>query len=223
MILAAIAVPVVLAAGCKEEPKKVVQPTFDLASQARQVVEQNLRSAASVPAVVELRGVQIYPQAMPRHIAVCGQISLSRHNAFTFFVSVATYEERAGSSVPTFHVEQYVADTIDAATRVWTEMIGHCYENGGPQLGNRPSIPTLPPMPNMLSQRVPQAEPVAETPQRQMPQQPSIKPPEVEGAMVQREPSMPPEPSLDRTAPPDPVVQRRNGILQSMPGGTPWW
>jgi Bacterial SH3 domain len=204
--IVALAAVSALAAGCGEEPKKAAEPALDRAGHARQVAEQGLRSGASGAAGVELRGVQVYPQAMPRQIAVCGQVSRSRANAFTFFVSVVSYDDGSASSAPTFHIDQFVAETIDSATRVWTEMIGHCYENGGPQPGRRPSIQTLPPMPNLSP---PQAVP-ADAPRMQAP--------EVKETPILREPSAAREPPVARTGASGTVTARQNANLHATPG-----
>ena len=215
--------PAALAAACREEPKKAAQPGFDLPRHAHLDAEQTLRAGPGAVSSVELRGVQVYPQAMPREFAVCGQVNRGRSNGYTFFVSIVSYDDASEGSAPAAHVEQYVANTIDAATRVWTEMIGHCYENGGPPPLQRPSIQTLPPMPNLSAPLAPQPDTTNDAPRGQ----PATRPSGIETATA-REPVTPRDPQRElgpagelpaaRTAS-GTMVMRQNGNLHAAPGG----
>ncbi|CAH2600764.1 protein of unknown function [Rhodovastum atsumiense] len=190
-IVAAVSLPALLLAGCKDDKKQeTLQPAFDMTGYARQLVEQNLRALSDSPPAVRIRGVQVYPQAMPRQIAVCGQVDLARGNGgmFTLFVSVVSYEDGSGAKPPGFQVDQTVAETVEAANRVWAKMITYCYENGGP-----------PPPPPPTAASAPQPPATAAT-------EPAATPPAASAATPADSGHAQPPPRRERTATKDPAT-----------------
>ena len=192
--------------GCdeKQEPSR---PT-SVATQAQQSAEEKIRAEVRDGPSVKFRAVQTYAQAMPRSIAVCGQANLTGEldSPFIPFVSVLTYE--AGEQ-PSFHVEQYLATTGAAATRVYVELVMRCFEGGGPSSNRQLAPSPLPPVPNEFPREF-------QAPPARTASPPSSVPPTPRSSTQ--------EPSAATASPSNvqSVTMRQNGNLHTGPaGGTP--
>ncbi len=153
-----------LLVGCDEKPPAPPPAaSTDAAAHARRVAAEKLSAGLRNPAAARFRGVQVYQQADPAVLAVCGQVNPEgrEDQAFIPFVSVVTYSRRPEAGPPEFDIEQFVASSTSEATRMYIEMTSRCGENGGPrQLGNRKIIPPLPPLPADLPDQIQPARPV---------------------------------------------------------------
>ena len=173
-------------AGCKDEKKSAAMPSTVAASMQRAMdaAEQAIQSAAPAPAKVRFRGVQVWSQATPQRVAVCGQVSpfADDANIFVPFVSVVTAQQ---NGQPTqYQFDQFVGTTTDEASRVYAAIVNYCYENGGPvQSSLRTATPT-PPLPDAVPN--PALKPSASTPAASAQQ--GAKPPiEASGTVVVRQ------------------------------------
>jgi hypothetical protein len=148
---------VVLLPGCKEQ-KQAAAPAAGPVDRVRAVAEQAIRAAPGAPKTVVFRGEQVYGQALPQRMAVCGQTNpfADDPNIFVPFVSIVSWGE--GQS---YSVDQHVGTTTSEATRVYVALVASCYEGGGP--AGRGAGMALPPMPDNLPNpaiRPPAAKPV---------------------------------------------------------------
>ena len=134
--------------GCFEEaaPRgQAAAQTEEMAARVRLAAEQKLRETARDRDSLRFRAVETYRQAMPGTYAVCGQATLAGGSVFLPFVSVVN---ASGG----LEVEQHVARNNVEATRVYVELVGRCFEGGGPQMrgGGTPMAQLPPPLPNGL-------------------------------------------------------------------------
>lgn len=116
----------------------------DTATRVRAVAEERVRSAARDASALRFRAVEIHKQALPNTYAVCGQATLTSDTVFLPFVSVV--------NASNMEVEQHLARTNIEATRVYVELVGRCFEGGGPvaRAGGAPVAQQTPPLPNGL-------------------------------------------------------------------------
>jgi hypothetical protein len=153
--LAAAALAAVVLAGCKEERQQqqaTKAPKPDLTAKAVAAAQEAVSAGVRAPGEAKFRAVQSWRQAMPRTVAVCGQVS-PKGTAYEAFVPfVAVIEFGGGSDPSPIHIEQHAATSSTEATRVYGEMVARCLEDGGPHpLGpHRTITEPLPPMPSGL-------------------------------------------------------------------------
>ncbi len=165
MALAGLLGPGLLSA-CDDKPRPPETPpaaATDISAHARRVAVEKIGAGVRNPAAARFRGVQVYQQADPSVIAVCGQVNPDgrEDQAFIPFVSVVTYARRPDAGAPEFDIEQFVATSTSEATRMYIEMTSRCGENGGPrQVGNRKVVPPLPPLPSDLPDQIQPPRPI---------------------------------------------------------------
>jgi len=134
--------------GCFEDaaPKgeAAARPGGD-AQRARAEAEKQIRTAARDPQGLRFRAVETYRQSIPDTYAVCGQATAMGGSVYVPFVSVVSVKNGLA-------VEQHIARNNTEATRVYVELVGRCFEGGGPQ-GRGTGSPMAqlpPPLPNGL-------------------------------------------------------------------------
>ena len=242
MALAAVALAAVtLLSGCKDE-KKAADQSASLADRVREAAEQAIRSGAETPAQVQFRGVQVYAQAMPQRMAVCGQVSpfADDANLFVPFVSVVTIND----GTPRYQFEQRIATNTSEASRVYIAMANDCYDKGGPKPGPYQGAMPVPPLPDAIPDPAARSRPTA-GPSPEAPVAPTAAPPSQPAAPIMLAPapmavpaSMPvptpgPAPMPQSAEPPAPalapvpdqapasgsVTMRQHGNLHAGPQG----
>ena len=97
----------------------------------------------------ELRGVQVFGQALPDSLVVCGRARGSSNEAYAPYVAVIGFDGQA-ARVASFQI----GSTGPEASRVFVEMVDRCFEGGGPAT-SRAVARAVPPLP---------ANPVTEVP-----------------------------------------------------------
>ena len=100
-----------LLSGCKDEKTSAAQPENLPARHVREAAEQNIRSSVAASIPIQFRGVQVYAQAMPRRMAVCGQVDpfADNPNLFVPFVALVAMQEGPGDGAPHYTVELVVS------------------------------------------------------------------------------------------------------------------
>lgn len=143
--LAPALVPLALVAGCKEAKQDAASTA---PSGVVQQVEQNLRAGAP-KATITFRGVQVYTQAVPKRIAVCGQANpfADDPKMFVPFVSIVTMPE-TDAPPARYSFEQYIGTSTSEAGRVYLAMVNYCYEKGGPAAGPNRGMMSMAPLPD---------------------------------------------------------------------------
>jgi hypothetical protein len=184
------------------------------AVRARTAAEQSVRAIVPSGAQARFRGVQVYAQAMPKRLAVCGQVSAfdDDPNIFVPFVTVIADRPAGAERLAQDQYELHVATTTAEADRAYLAMVAYCYENGGPDNGPLRSIPSLPPLPSSIPDR-PSAGRLSGQPAAARP---------LPSRVVQTQPTVPApvaEPVPDRSAASGTVSMRRNGNLHAVPHG----
>ena len=132
--------------GCLEEeaPKAQAAPGRENPlAQIRGAAEEKLRGVARDREALRFRAVETHRQAIPNTYAVCGQATLAGGGVFLPFVSVVNAANGG------MEIEQHVARTNVEATRVYVELVGRCFDGGGPQMraGGVPVAQLPPPLP----------------------------------------------------------------------------
>jgi lipoprotein-anchoring transpeptidase ErfK/SrfK len=135
--------------GCFEDaPKDQAAKGGDEAvARVRTAAEQRLRGIARDGDALRFRAVETYRQSAPNTYAVCGQATLAGDSVFIPFVTVVNARD-GGTEIE----QQHVARTNTEATRVYVELVGRCFEGGGPQMRGTgtPMAQLPPPLPNGL-------------------------------------------------------------------------
>ena len=135
--------------GCFEEavPRAEAAPNTDATARVRTAAEERVRALARDTGSLRFRAMQTHRQAVAGTYAVCGQATVSGGGVFIPFVSVVS------TANGTLEVEQHVARTNVEATRVYVEMVGRCFDGGGPvaRAGGGPAAQPTPPLPTGLS------------------------------------------------------------------------
>lgn len=196
-------------AACEDQDAKQSQ---DRAAHAEKVSQERLMARAPSRGAT-FRAVQTYQQAIPRSIAVCGQMNLTggADEAFIPFVSIVTYPEERQEGQPEFQIEQYLAANSAEATRVYIEMLDRCRDNGGPKPGARPGAQPLPPVPGQFPSQAPQPAP--------SPAPPTVsQPAPTAPAPFQQAPAVAPPP-IAATRPQGSATTRQNANLRANPFG----
>ncbi|WP_159346596.1 SH3 domain-containing protein [Roseomonas harenae] len=183
--------------GCFEDaPTKAEAVKREASTRVKTAAEERLRGIARDPEALRFRAVETYRQAMADTYAVCGQATVMGGTVFIPFVSVVNDAEGE------MKIEQHVGRTNIEATRVYVEMVGRCFDGGGPVMraGGTPIAQLPPPLPTGL----PILDQVAPEPPRQ---------PEMVAAAASASSPAEGEPS-GRT-----LVMRQNGNVRASPNG----
>ena len=199
-------IPLVLLGACDEKSKP--SKPASVTAQAQQAAEERVRAEARAGSSVKFRAMQVYAQAMPRSIAVCGQANLTGEldSPFIPFVSIVSYQE---GEQPSFRIEQHLATTGAAATRVYVELVMRCFEGGGPSSNRQLAPSPLPPVPNEFPRefQVPSAR---------------TAPPPASAPPLPRSSVQEPSAAAASSSTVQSVTMRQNGNLHTGPaGGTP--
>lgn len=130
-------------AACREEKREASAPAP--APESRQQVARNLARAALRERLrgqeTQLRGVQVFSQALADTVAVCGRSSAGAGEPYIPYVAVVGFEGESGR-VTGFTL----GATGPEATRVFLEMVDRCFDGGGPAT-SRPMARSFPPLP----------------------------------------------------------------------------
>ncbi|HEY4253431.1 MAG TPA: SH3 domain-containing protein [Roseomonas sp.] len=193
--------------GCDDKHGQAAAAGFDAPAHARRVAEERILARVARPGAV-LRAMQVYRQAAPQTIAVCGQVNPSGRGDSPYipFVTVLTYEgdPPAAGGEPRFQFAQYLADSSPAATRVYVEMVSRCFEGGGTRDARQ--VPALPPLPDGLQRQAEDPPPAAAALPSPAPAAPA--PGQAPAAMVVASPS-------SRSS----VTTRQHANLRTSPSG----
>ncbi|MFH5924163.1 SH3 domain-containing protein [Roseomonas xinghualingensis] len=184
--------------GCFEEAPPRAEsgataPKEDVADRVKMAAQERLRDIARDPEALRFRAMELHRQAMADTYAVCGQATVMGSTVFIPFVSVVNVADGE------MKVEQHVGRSNIEATRVYVEMVGRCFDGGGPMMragGTAVAQPT-PPLPTGL--------PILE--------QAPPEPPKQVDMVSAASPAPANEPS-GRT-----LVMRQNGNVRAAPGG----
>lgn len=122
---------------------------------AREAALAALRHRLRPQGAIEQRGVQVFAQALPDMVAVCGRARLpgSVQAPYLPYVAVVEFSGQA-TAVVRFHLGASGAE----ASRVFLDMVDRCFDGGGPPSA-RPMARNLPPLPELAG--IAPAEPQA--------------------------------------------------------------
>jgi hypothetical protein len=119
-------------------------PAADTRPQAaHEAAEGRLRERMRAAGEVQLRGVQVFAQAIPNTFAVCGRANATGTANEPLLPWVAQVSFETGAAQVTSFV---LGSTSPEATRVFAELVDRCFEGGGPA-HNRMAARPLPPLP----------------------------------------------------------------------------
>jgi hypothetical protein len=110
---------------------------------ARGAAEASLRERLRAASALQLRGVQVFAQAIPNTFAVCGRASPTGAANEPLLPWVAQVAFEAGSAQVTGFV---LGSSGPEATRAFAELVERCFEGGGPA-NSRMAPRPLPPLP----------------------------------------------------------------------------
>lgn len=133
-------------AACDDSPRQApraeaLPPAF---AEARRAAEEQVRARLRMTGEMTLRAVQVWRQQLPDMLAVCGQVNPTGGATDPFVPWVAVVAVKEGQPTRT---ELALGASNAEATRVFIEMLDHCFEGGGPAT-TRPAAPrALPPLP----------------------------------------------------------------------------
>jgi len=217
-VSAALTVLVVLS-GCEAEKKTVAQPADLPASHVREAAEQSIRSGFAASTDIQFRGVQVYAQAMPQRMAVCGQVDpfADNPNLFVPFVALVTSWKGSSDGVPQYTVEPHIATNTSEASQVYVALVTYCYEQGGPVPAPRQSVVSIPPLPDTISKSLPTIDPAGQPPAT--PTQLSLPPTYEQMPKRPVVPATVPDPASDQAPALGSVTMRQDGNLRSSPAG----
>jgi hypothetical protein len=138
--------------GCKDEKKSAAESAASTAAHAREAVEQNIRASAATTTQAQFRGVQVYSQAMPQRMAVCGQVTpfADDPNIFVPFVSVVTVQGSQDGRAPQYQFEQHIGTDPSEASHVYAAIVAYCYDKGGPPVMPYQGVVPVPPLPDAI-------------------------------------------------------------------------
>jgi len=103
----------------------------------------------------ELRGVQVFGQALADSMVVCGRARAGATEAYTPYVAVIGFEGQS-TRVTSFQI----GSTGPEASRVFVEMVDRCFEGGGPATA-RAVARAVPPLPTNPEPAIAEAPPAA--------------------------------------------------------------
>ncbi|WP_424813694.1 SH3 domain-containing protein [Roseococcus sp. YIM B11640] len=129
---------------------------------ARAAADASLKSRLRRPELLQQRGVQVFTQALPDTLAVCGRSRAAEGSgeAFIPYVAVVAFDGSDAPRVTSFTL----GATNNEASRVFVEMVDRCFEGGGPATA-RTMARAYPPLPtgNVLADAAREAAPPVET------------------------------------------------------------
>jgi hypothetical protein len=136
---------VALLFGCKPARKSASPEATSLADRVIAATEQSIRVGA--PPQMRFRGVQVYAQAMPQKMAVCGQLNpfSDDPDIFVPFVSIVTLPD---DKAPSYQFDHRLGLNPAEASRVYVALVNYCYDKGGPLPGG--AAPPPPPLPDRI-------------------------------------------------------------------------
>jgi hypothetical protein len=146
-------------AACKEDPRAAAPgPGRDTRAEAAiQAVDAPLRARLRLPAEAQQRGVQVFAQAMPGTVAVCGRVRDAQASGDAFVPYVAVVNVAAEPQLASL----VVGTTGTEAARVFLDMVERCFDGGGPASA-RVIARAMPPLPTPAAmQAAAQPEPAA--------------------------------------------------------------
>jgi hypothetical protein len=149
VVLRAGLVALALLSGCREEKKTAAPAAAGVADNVLNGVEQAIR--AGVAPHARFRGVQVYSQALPQRMAVCGQLDPFANDPELFvpFVSiVSTPLMNQTEQAPEYQFEHHIGTNTAEASRVYAAIVTYCYDKGGPTPGPLRSVLAPPPLPD---------------------------------------------------------------------------
>lgn len=139
----ALSVALLALAACRDDETTSRSSTPEGRQQAaRQAAETAIKGRLRAQAVQQ-RGVQVFAQALPHTLAVCGRSSATgaASDPFVPYVAVVAFEGDAP------RVSNFVLGaTGPEASRVFVEMVDRCFEGGGPATA-RVMARSFPPLP----------------------------------------------------------------------------
>jgi hypothetical protein len=141
----------VVLAGCKEEKAEKTTPTplaTGLMERVRVATESNLRAAGWMG--MRFRGEQVWEQALPAHMVVCGQLSPFADNPDLFvpFVSIVSMPVNGTGAATEFQYDHRIGSSTAEASRVYAALVDYCYDKGGPSAGPMHNVMVTPPLPD---------------------------------------------------------------------------
>jgi len=130
--------------GCGEgDASSPVRPPETRQEAAREAAWAALRQRLRPTGHIEQRGVQVFTQAMPDVLTVCGRARMPGATQAPYLPYVAVVElSGEAAAVVSFHLGASGAE----ASRVFLDMVDRCFEGGGPA-NARPMMRSLPPLP----------------------------------------------------------------------------
>jgi hypothetical protein len=136
-----------LLSACKEQKKAATPDTATQADRVIAATEQSIRVGA--PPQMRFRGIQVYLQAMPQKMAVCGQLNpfSGDPDIFVPFVTVVTLP---GDNQANYQFDHRIGLNSAEASRVYVAIVNYCYDKGGPMPGPTSAPMPPPPIPNRL-------------------------------------------------------------------------
>jgi hypothetical protein len=153
----ALSVALLALAACREDETAARSATPEGRQQAaRAAAETAIKGRLRAQSLTQ-RGVQVFSQALPNTVAVCGRSSATGGAADPFlpYVAVVSFEGDAP------RVQNFVLGaTGPEASRVFVEMVDRCFDGGGPATA-RLMARTFPPLPVPGAPQA-EAEPAAE-------------------------------------------------------------
>ena len=212
----------VVLSGCEAKKKTAAQPKDLSASHVREAAEQNIRSGFATSTDIQFRGVQVYAQAMPQRMAVCGQVDpfADNPNLFVPFVALVTSQKGPSDGAPQYTVEPHIATDTSEASQVYVALVTYCYDQGGPIPRPRQSVVSIPPLPDTISKLLPTIGPAGQPPATP-PIPTQLSPPPTYGQVPERPivPATVPDPASDQASALGSVTMRQDGNLHSTPAG----
>ena len=123
LLLTALGGPLTACGEQEASSRAATDPRSQAARDAAEIaLRQRVRSA-------ELRGVQVFGQALPDSLVVCGRARGGSTEAYAPFVAVIGFGG-TDARVASFHL----GATGPEASRVFVEMVDRCFEGGGPAM-----------------------------------------------------------------------------------------
>jgi hypothetical protein len=143
LLMAALITPL---AGCGEGEASSRAAAGPRAEAARVAAEAALRGRLRS---AELRGVQVFGQALPDSMVVCGRARGGAGEAYAPYVAIIGFEGQAARVA-----SLQLGASGPEASRVFVEMVDRCFEGGGP-VNARVMARAVPPLPTNLEPEAP--------------------------------------------------------------------
>jgi hypothetical protein len=139
----ALSVALLALAACREDDTAAQSSAPEGRQQAARAAAETAIKGRLRAQAVTLRGVQVFAQALPDTVAVCGRSSATgaASDPFLPYVAVVTFEGEAP------RVSNFVLGASGPeASRVFVEMVDRCFDGGGPATA-RVMARSFPPLP----------------------------------------------------------------------------